>query len=151
MPRDPHRLPSWLFGSRLIAVFIVVNTRRSTAVRKIGTSFERLGGKPLVHNAITRSLRIDDKANVPCCHVFFFSSGTVVACLRKLQRWNLTSILEEYRRFTKHKVIFHVCTVVRNFRDLLPCVSLFHVFELGPSPILPPLKTDRRTPDNKTV
>ncbi|CAN0177575.1 unnamed protein product, partial [Ectocarpus sp. 8 AP-2014] len=30
--------------------------------------------------------------------------GTVVACLRKLQRWNLTSIFEEYRRFTKHKV-----------------------------------------------
>ncbi|CAM9103240.1 unnamed protein product [Phaeothamnion confervicola] len=29
---------------------------------------------------------------------------TVVACLRKLQRWSLTSILEEYRRFTKHKV-----------------------------------------------
>jgi tyrosine-protein phosphatase OCA1 len=33
-----------------------------------------------------------------------FLSGTVVACLRKLQRWNLTSIFEEYRRFTKHKV-----------------------------------------------
>jgi Tyrosine phosphatase family len=31
-------------------------------------------------------------------------TGTVVACLRKLQRWNLTSIFEEYRRFTKHKV-----------------------------------------------
>lgn len=36
--------------------------------------------------------------------VAFEYSGTVVACLRKLQRWNLTSIFEEYRRFTKHKV-----------------------------------------------
>ncbi|KAG5175830.1 protein-tyrosine phosphatase [Tribonema minus] len=31
-------------------------------------------------------------------------TGTVVACLRKLQRWNLSSIFEEYRHFTKHKV-----------------------------------------------
>ncbi len=33
---------------------------------------------------------------------FFHHTGTVVACLRKLQRWNLTSIFDEYRRFTKH-------------------------------------------------
>ncbi len=25
-----------------------------------------------------------------------------MACLRKLQRWNLTSIFDEYRRFTKN-------------------------------------------------
>ncbi|CAM9161394.1 unnamed protein product [Chrysoparadoxa australica] len=30
-------------------------------------------------------------------------TGTVMACLRKLQHWSLTSIFEEYRRFTKHK------------------------------------------------
>eukprot|EP00039_Didymoeca_costata_P012308 m.176499 g.176499 ORF g.176499 m.176499 type:complete len:169 (+) comp15445_c0_seq9:375-881(+) len=32
-------------------------------------------------------------------------TGTVVGCLRKLQRWNLTSILEEYRRHAGAKVI----------------------------------------------
>jgi len=31
-------------------------------------------------------------------------TGTCVGCLRKLQRWNLTSILEEYRRFAGPKV-----------------------------------------------
>ncbi|CAM9209016.1 unnamed protein product [Discosporangium mesarthrocarpum] len=31
-------------------------------------------------------------------------TGIVVACLRKLQRWSLTSIFEEYRRYTKQKV-----------------------------------------------
>lgn len=30
--------------------------------------------------------------------------GTVVGCLRKLQNWNLTSILEEYRRYAGSKV-----------------------------------------------
>ncbi|CAM6049164.1 unnamed protein product [Sphagnum compactum] len=31
-------------------------------------------------------------------------TGTVIACLRKLQRWNLTAIMEEYRRYTGSKV-----------------------------------------------
>ena len=30
--------------------------------------------------------------------------GTIVGCLRKLQRWNLTSIFEEYRRYAGPKV-----------------------------------------------
>jgi len=31
-------------------------------------------------------------------------TGTVVGCLRKLQRWNLSSIFEEYRRYAGSKV-----------------------------------------------
>eukprot|EP01112_Ceratiomyxa_fruticulosa_P005641 TRINITY_DN1638_c0_g1_i2.p1 TRINITY_DN1638_c0_g1~~TRINITY_DN1638_c0_g1_i2.p1 ORF type:complete len:171 (-),score=28.78 TRINITY_DN1638_c0_g1_i2:85-597(-) len=31
-------------------------------------------------------------------------TGTVIGCLRKLQRWNLTSIFEEYRRYAGSKV-----------------------------------------------
>jgi len=31
-------------------------------------------------------------------------AGTVVGCLRKLQRWNLSSIFEEYRRYAGSKV-----------------------------------------------
>ena len=30
--------------------------------------------------------------------------GTVIGCLRKLQRWNLASILTEYRRFVGNRV-----------------------------------------------
>ncbi len=30
--------------------------------------------------------------------------GTVIGCMRKLQRWNLTSIFEEYRRHAGSKV-----------------------------------------------
>lgn len=32
------------------------------------------------------------------------SEGTVIGCMRKLQRWNLTSIFEEYRRHAGSKV-----------------------------------------------
>lgn len=31
-------------------------------------------------------------------------AGTVIGCLRKLQRWNLTAIFEEYRRYAGSKV-----------------------------------------------
>ncbi|CAN0557221.1 unnamed protein product, partial [Ectocarpus sp. 8 AP-2014] len=53
--------------------------------------------------------RIVDSVHYPVlitCNTGKHRTGTVVACLRKLQRWNLTSIFEEYRRFTKHKVRF---------------------------------------------
>jgi tyrosine-protein phosphatase OCA1 len=30
--------------------------------------------------------------------------GTIVGCLRKLQRWSLTAIFEEYRRYAGSKV-----------------------------------------------
>jgi len=33
-----------------------------------------------------------------------FLEGTVIGCLRKIQRWNLTSIFEEYRRHAGSKV-----------------------------------------------
>ena len=38
------------------------------------------------------------------CNLGRHHTGTVVGCLRKLQRWNLTSIVEEYRRYAGSKV-----------------------------------------------
>ncbi|KAI3660086.1 hypothetical protein MP638_002428 [Amoeboaphelidium occidentale] len=38
------------------------------------------------------------------CNLGRHRTGTIVGCLRKLQRWSLTSIFEEYRRFTGSKV-----------------------------------------------
>jgi hypothetical protein len=48
-----------------------------------------------------------DNSNYPICVLCGQGShrtGTVVGCLRKLQRWNLTSIFEEYRRYAGAKV-----------------------------------------------
>jgi hypothetical protein len=48
-----------------------------------------------------------DHTNYPICVLCGQGShrtGTVVGCLRKLQRWNLTSIFEEYRRYAGAKV-----------------------------------------------
>ncbi|KAI8825054.1 protein-tyrosine phosphatase [Fimicolochytrium jonesii] len=38
------------------------------------------------------------------CNLGRHRTGTVIGCLRKLQRWNLTSIFEEYRRYAGPKV-----------------------------------------------
>ncbi|KAJ3129258.1 tyrosine-protein phosphatase required for protection against superoxide stress (By similarity) [Nowakowskiella sp. JEL0407] len=38
------------------------------------------------------------------CNLGRHRTGTVVGCLRKLQRWNLTSIFEEYRKYAGPKV-----------------------------------------------
>ncbi|TPX55315.1 hypothetical protein PhCBS80983_g05409 [Powellomyces hirtus] len=38
------------------------------------------------------------------CNLGRHRTGTVIGCLRKLQKWNLTSIFEEYRRYAGPKV-----------------------------------------------
>ncbi|GBG61212.1 hypothetical protein CBR_g19745 [Chara braunii] len=38
------------------------------------------------------------------CNLGRHRTGTVIGCLRKLQRWNLTAIFEEYRRYAGSKV-----------------------------------------------
>jgi len=38
------------------------------------------------------------------CNLGRHRTGTVIGCMRKLQKWNLTSIFEEYRRYAGPKV-----------------------------------------------
>lgn len=48
-----------------------------------------------------------DKSKYPLyimCHLGRHRTGTVIGCLRKVQRWNLASIFEEYRRYAGSKV-----------------------------------------------
>ncbi|ORX66376.1 putative tyrosine phosphatase family protein [Linderina pennispora] len=63
---------------------------------------------PITEDTILEAFNlILDKANHPMaimCNIGRHRTGTVVGCLRKLQRWNLASIFEEYRRFAGPKV-----------------------------------------------
>lgn len=45
--------------------------------------------------------------DVPAKEMLMRRVGTVVGCLRKLQRWNLASIFDEYRRHAGQKVRIH--------------------------------------------
>jgi len=63
---------------------------------------------PVSEDVVIRALRVIlNPENYPllvCCNLGRHRTGTVLGCLRKLQRWNLTSILEEYRRYAGQKV-----------------------------------------------
>lgn len=58
---------------------------------------------PVAEEMVTESLKIiSDNSNYPIlitCKTGKALTGVTVACLRKLQRWSLTSIFEEYRRY----------------------------------------------------
>ena len=60
-------------------------------------------------------------------------TSTVVGCLRKLQRWNLTSIFEEYRRYAGAKIRL----LNEQFIELFD-TELVHVPQPRPPWLLPP-------------
>ncbi|CAG8554634.1 10229_t:CDS:2 [Paraglomus occultum] len=58
---------------------------------------------PVTEEVVLEALElILDPRNHPM--IVMCNLGTIVGCLRKLQRWNLTSIFEEYRRYAGPKV-----------------------------------------------
>ena len=63
---------------------------------------------PISEEVVIEALEfILEPANYPLvviCNQGRHRTGTVVGCLRKLQRWNLTAIFEEYRRYAGPKV-----------------------------------------------
>ncbi|ORY28291.1 protein-tyrosine phosphatase [Naematelia encephala] len=60
--------------------------------------------EPLIIRALTHLLQPETFPTLVCCNMGRHRSGTVVGCYRKLQRWALSSILEEYRRYAGMKV-----------------------------------------------
>ncbi|CAM9878083.1 unnamed protein product [Heterosigma akashiwo] len=63
---------------------------------------------PIEEETVIEALRIVvDSSNYPLlvtCATGKHRTGAVIACLRKIQKWNLTAIFEEYRRFTGKKI-----------------------------------------------
>ena len=54
-------------------------------------------------NALEIILKKESYPLLICCGMGRHRSGTVIGCLRRLQGWNLASILDEYRRFAGAK------------------------------------------------
>ncbi|KAI9298361.1 putative tyrosine phosphatase family protein [Neoconidiobolus thromboides FSU 785] len=63
---------------------------------------------PITEEVVVEALNlILNKSHYPLlimCNLGRHRTGTVVGCLRKLQRWNLAAIFEEYRRYAGQKV-----------------------------------------------
>ncbi|KAI9592516.1 putative tyrosine phosphatase family protein [Syncephalis fuscata] len=61
----------------------------------------------VVLDALDLILRAKHHPMIIMCNLGRHRTGTVVGCLRKLQRWNLASIFDEYRRHAGQKVRVH--------------------------------------------
>ncbi|KAI8871202.1 putative tyrosine phosphatase family protein [Ramicandelaber brevisporus] len=65
---------------------------------------------PITEDVVLEALDIilagngSDEPMAVMCNLGRHRTGTVIGCLRKLQRWNLASILDEYRRYAGPKV-----------------------------------------------
>eukprot|EP00824_Muranothrix_gubernata_P014457 TRINITY_DN30033_c0_g1_i1.p1 TRINITY_DN30033_c0_g1~~TRINITY_DN30033_c0_g1_i1.p1 ORF type:complete len:493 (+),score=56.00 TRINITY_DN30033_c0_g1_i1:52-1479(+) len=74
----------------------------------LGMDGPRNPWKPISEETVLAALEIIlNPQNHPLhvmCNLGRHRTGTLIGCLRKLQRWNLTSILEEYRRYAGSKV-----------------------------------------------
>ena len=66
------------------------------------TQFDQPSWEATVCTALSILLQSDNYPAYIMCNMGRHHTGTVVGCLRKVQRWNLVSIFEEYRRFTGH-------------------------------------------------
>lgn len=69
----------------------------------IDSSLKSADMLPITDEVITEALRVvADSKNLPTivvCKTGRVFVPTVIACLRKLQHWSMTSILEEFRRY----------------------------------------------------
>ncbi|KAL2641920.1 hypothetical protein R1flu_009507 [Riccia fluitans] len=57
----------------------------------------------LIKDALEIILDVNNHPIMVMCSSGIHQTGTVVGCLRRLQSWNLTSLLEEYRRYAGSK------------------------------------------------
>lgn len=77
-------------------------------VMQVGCEDRRKAWNPLSEEDVFAALQLLlDRTRHPILVISQLGShrtGAVVGCLRKVQRWNLTSILEEYRRYAGSKV-----------------------------------------------
>lgn len=74
----------------------------------LGVMYSTNAWDPITEEVVLQALHLlMQPMTYPCavmCNLGRHRTGTVVGCLRKLQKWNLSAILEEYRRFAGPKV-----------------------------------------------
>ncbi|CAD6891029.1 unnamed protein product [Tilletia controversa] len=74
----------------------------------LGVLYQTNASDPITEQVVLQALHyLVQPSTYPAfvmCNLGRHRTGTVVGCLRKLQSWNLSSILDEYRRYAGTKV-----------------------------------------------
>jgi hypothetical protein len=97
-----------LLSSPLLSSPLLSSRSVSSELLHLGKEQTKKPWQPVSEEVVLLALAlIMDPASYPLaimCHLGRHRTGTVLGCLRKVQRWNLASIFEEYRRFAGAKV-----------------------------------------------
>lgn len=81
---------------------------QNITMHHLGVLYSTNAWDPITEEIVLQALHLlVQPSTYPClvmCNLGRHRTGTVIGCLRKLQHWNLSAILEEYRRFAGPKV-----------------------------------------------
>lgn len=88
--------------------FVEFCSTRHITLHHLGVLYTTNAWDPVTEEMVLQALNLlVDPSSYPVlvmCNLGRHRTGTVIGCLRKLQRWNLSAILEEYRRYAGPKV-----------------------------------------------
>ncbi|KAJ1969298.1 tyrosine-protein phosphatase required for protection against superoxide stress (By similarity) [Dimargaris xerosporica] len=98
----------WLAPEEPSQSFLNFTDDQEIEVHHLGVFDAANAWEPVTEDIVLQALElILEPANHPMaimCNLGRHRTGTVVGCLRKLQRWNLAATFEEYRRYAGQKV-----------------------------------------------
>ena len=98
----------WLAPEDPNALFLDFLDDQDIQFHHLGVTSSNNAWDPITEEIVLAALEmILRKENYPVmvmCNLGRHRTGTVIGCLRKLQRWNYASIFEEYRRHAGQKV-----------------------------------------------
>lgn len=81
---------------------------QSITLHRLGALYGSNAWDPITEEVVLSALNLLVQPStypvLVMCNLGRHRTGTVIGCLRKLQRWNLSAILDEYRRYAGPKV-----------------------------------------------
>ncbi|PWO00539.1 putative tyrosine-protein phosphatase OCA1 [Tilletiopsis washingtonensis] len=98
----------WLAPEEPDGAFLDFCASHSITVHHLGVLYSTNAWDPITEDIVLQALHLLVQPStypvLVMCNMGRHRTGTVIGCLRKLQRWCLSAILEEYRRYTGQKV-----------------------------------------------
>ncbi|CEH12559.1 tyrosine phosphatase family protein [Ceraceosorus bombacis] len=98
----------WLAPEEPDGTFLDFCAAHSIQLHHLGVLYSTNAWDPITEDVVLQALHLLVQPStypvLVMCNLGRHRTGTVIGCLRKLQRWCLSAILEEYRRYAGQKV-----------------------------------------------
>lgn len=99
---------SLIFLSILIIISVDFCLSHEIKLHHLGVLYSTNSWDPITEDIVLKALHLLVQPStypvLVMCNLGRHRTGTVIGCLRKLQKWCLSAILEEYRRYAGQKV-----------------------------------------------